>query len=84
MHVAGGVPGSFILLQFDHAAISDVIQVDATTGELFLEEVADVRRNKLVFEHLCAVAACPEASLALVTSSVRGGKGGGAAWASWA
>ena len=41
-------------------------------GELFLEEVADVRRYKLVFEHLRAVAASPEASLSLVTSGITG------------
>jgi transcriptional regulator with XRE-family HTH domain len=67
-----GMPGSFILLQFGDAAIPDVIYVDTMAGELFLEEVADVRRYKLVFEHLRAVAASPEASLSLVTSSIAG------------
>jgi transcriptional regulator with XRE-family HTH domain len=67
-----GMPGSFILLQFGDAAIPDVIYVDTMAGELFLEEVADVRRYKLVFEHLRAVAASPEASLSLVTSSITG------------
>ena len=65
-----GMPGSFILLQFGDAAIPDVIYVDTMAGELFLEEVADVRRYKLVFEHLRAVAASPEASLSLVTSAI--------------
>ena len=67
-----GMPGSFILLQFGDAAIPDVIYVDSMAGELFLEEVADVRRYRLVFEHLRAVAASPEASLSLVTSSITG------------
>ena len=67
-----GMPGSFILLQFGDAAIPDVIYVDTMAGELFLEEVADVRRYKLVFEHLRAVAASPEASLSLVTSGITG------------
>jgi transcriptional regulator with XRE-family HTH domain len=67
-----GMPGSFILLQFGDAAIPDVIYVDTMAGELFLEEVADVRRYKLVFEHLRAVAASPEASLSLVTSAITG------------
>jgi hypothetical protein len=65
-------PGSFILLQFGDAAIPDVIYIDTMAGELFLEEVADVRRYKLVFEHLRAVAASPEASLSLVTSGITG------------
>lgn len=67
-----GMPGSFILLQFGDPAIPDVIYVDTMAGELFLEEVADVRRYKLVFEHLRAVAASPEASLSLVTSAITG------------
>jgi hypothetical protein len=67
-----GMPGSFILLQFGDAAIPDVIYVDTMAGELFLEEEADVRRYKLVFEHLRAVAASPEASLSLVTSASTG------------
>ncbi len=67
-----GMPGSFIVLQFDEAAIPDVIYVDTMAGELFLEEEADVRRYKLVFEHLRAVAASPEASLSLVTSAITG------------
>ena len=67
-----GMPGSFILLRFGDAAIPDVIYVDTMAGELFLEEVADVRRYKLVFEHLRAVAASPEASLSLVTSGIMG------------
>jgi transcriptional regulator with XRE-family HTH domain len=67
-----GMPGSFILLQFGDAAIPDVIYVDTMAGELFLEEEADVRRYKLVFEHLRAVAASPEASLSLVTSAITG------------
>ena len=67
-----GMPGSFILLQFGDAAIPDVIYVNTMAGELFLEEEADVRRYKLVFEHLRAVAASPEASLSLVTSAITG------------
>lgn len=67
-----GMPGSFILLQFGDAAIPDVIYVDTMAGELFLEEETDVRRYKLVFEHLRAVAASPEASLSLVTSAITG------------
>jgi hypothetical protein len=66
------MPGSFILLQFDEANIPDVIYVDTMAGELFLEEEEDVRRYKLVFEHLRAVAASPEASLSLVTSAITG------------
>jgi hypothetical protein len=63
-----GMPGSFIVLQFTEEAIPDVIYVDSMAGELFLEEDRDVRRYKLVFEHLRAVAASPDASRRLIAS----------------
>jgi transcriptional regulator with XRE-family HTH domain len=63
-----GMPGSFVFLQFAEAAIPDVIYVDSMAGELFLEEEGDVRRYKLVFEHLRAVAASPDASRSLIAS----------------
>src|SRR5439155_18735629 len=63
-----GMPGSFIVLQFAEEAIPDVIYVESMAGELFLEEDRDVRRYKLVFEHLRAVAASPDASRRLIAS----------------
>ena len=60
-----GMPGSFIVLQFAEEAIPDVIYIDSMAGDLFLEEESDVRRYKLVFEHLRAVSASPDASRAL-------------------
>ena len=63
-----GMPGSFIVLQFAEEAIPDVIYVESMAGELFLEQESDVRRYKLVFEHLRAVSASPDASRSLLTS----------------
>jgi hypothetical protein len=37
-------------------------------GELFLEHESDVRRYKLMFEHLRAVAASPDVSRSLLGS----------------
>jgi hypothetical protein len=65
-----GMRGSFVFLQFAEAAIPDVIYVDSMAGELFLEEDSEVRRYRVVFEHLRAVAASPNASRSLVTSLV--------------
>ena len=65
-----GMPGSFVFLQFAEPAIPDVIYVDSMAGELFLEEEGDVRRYRLVFEHLRAVAASPDASRSLIASIV--------------
>jgi transcriptional regulator with XRE-family HTH domain len=63
-----GMPGSFIVLQFADASIPDVIYIDSMAGELFLEEEGDVRRYKLTFEHLRAVAVSPDASRSLVAA----------------
>ncbi len=63
-----GMPGSFVFMQFGEAAIPDVIYIDSMAGDLFLEAEADVRRYRLVFEHLRAVAACPDDSRSLVAA----------------
>ena len=63
-----GMPGSFIVLQFTEEAIPDVIYIDSMAGDLFLEAESDVRRYKLIFEHLRAVAASPDASRSLLAS----------------
>jgi len=63
-----GMPGSFVFMQFGEAAIPDVIYIDSMAGDLFLEAEADVRRYRLVFEHLRAVAASPDDSRSLVAA----------------
>jgi transcriptional regulator with XRE-family HTH domain len=63
-----GMPGSFVFMQFDEATIPEVIYIDSMAGDLFLEAEADVRRYRLVFEHLRAVAASPNDSRSLVNA----------------
>jgi transcriptional regulator with XRE-family HTH domain len=63
-----GMPGSFVFMQFTEATIPDVIYLDSMAGDLFLEAEADVRRYRLAFEHLRAVAVSPDASRALVAA----------------
>ena len=65
-----GMPGSFVLMQFGEPAIPDVVYIDSMAGDLFLEEESDIRRYTLIFEHLRAVAASPDASRSLVASFV--------------
>jgi hypothetical protein len=65
-----GMPGSFVFMQFAEAAIPDVVYIDSMAGELFLEEESDVRRYKLVFEHLRAVADSPDAARSLIAGLV--------------
>ncbi|HEY6278358.1 MAG TPA: helix-turn-helix transcriptional regulator [Streptosporangiaceae bacterium] len=67
-----GMPGSFVYMQFAEKTISDVVYIDHMAGELFLEEEMDVRRYKLVFEHLRAVAASPDASRSLLADLAAG------------
>jgi transcriptional regulator with XRE-family HTH domain len=62
-----GMPGSFVFMQFSDATISDVVYIDSMAGELFLEAESDVRRYRLVFEHLRAVAESPGASRSLIS-----------------
>lgn len=61
-----GMPGSFVYMTFAETAVPDVIYVDGMAGELFLEKERDVRRYKLTFEHLSAVAASPGMSRSMV------------------
>jgi transcriptional regulator with XRE-family HTH domain len=63
-----GMPGSFVFMQFAEAAIPYVIYLDSMAGDLFLEAEADVRRYRLAFEHLRAVAVSPGESRALVAA----------------
>jgi transcriptional regulator with XRE-family HTH domain len=63
-----GMPGSFVFMQFAEATIPYVIYLDSMAGDLFLEAEADVRRYRLAFEHLRAVAVSPDASRALVAA----------------
>ena len=59
-----------MFLQFAEAAIPDVIYIDSMAGELFLEEEAEVRRYRVMFEHLRAVASSPDVSRSLVASII--------------
>ena len=65
-----GMADSFVFLQFAEEAIPDVVSVETMAGELFLEAESDIRRYKLVFEHLRAVAASPDASRSLIAGTV--------------
>ena len=65
-----GMPGSFVFMQFTEPAIADVVYIDSMAGELFLEAESDVRRYRLVFEHLRAVAESPGASRSLIAGLV--------------
>jgi transcriptional regulator with XRE-family HTH domain len=62
-----GMHGSFTIMQFDEEN-TDVVYLEGTTADLFLEDGKDIQRYRLVFERLQAVAASPEATRALVAA----------------
>ncbi|MGH3974146.1 MAG: helix-turn-helix domain-containing protein [Pseudonocardiaceae bacterium] len=55
-----GMPGSFILIDFPNPADPDVVYLDSMAGDLFLEKETELRRYRLLFEHLRAVASSPD------------------------
>ena len=55
-----GMPGSFILLDFPNPADPNVVHIDSLAGDLFLEKEADIRRYRLLFDHLRAIASRPD------------------------
>jgi transcriptional regulator with XRE-family HTH domain len=63
-----GMPGSFILLDFPNPADPDVVYIDSLAGDLFLEKEADLRRYRLLFEHLRAVASGPDQTASMVAT----------------
>lgn len=63
-----GMPGSFILLEFRDPADPDVVYIDSLAGDLFLEKEVDLRRYRLLFEHLRAVASSPDQTVKMVAS----------------
>jgi transcriptional regulator with XRE-family HTH domain len=64
----GGMPGSFVIMDFREPADPEVVYVESMAGELFLERETDVRRYGLVFNHLRAVALSPDDSAGLVAT----------------
>jgi hypothetical protein len=56
--------GSFAILRFEEA--QDVVYIESSTNDLFLESQEDIGRYSLMFEDLQALALSPEASDALL------------------
>lgn len=63
-----GMPGSFAVLDFPNPADPAVVHIDTMAGDLFLESEADLRRYRLLFEHLRAVASSPDQSTSLLAT----------------
>lgn len=63
-----GMPGSFILLDFPNPADPNVVHIDSLAGDLFLEKEADIRRYRLLFDHLRAVASRPDQTTSMLVT----------------
>ncbi len=66
-----GMPGSFVILQFADAGVSDVVYIETQAGDLFLESDTDLSRFSAIFEHLRALALPPDASAELIRGAAR-------------
>jgi Domain of unknown function (DUF5753) len=51
--------GSFITLEFPDPADPGLVYIESMAGDLFLEDEAELRRYRLMFEHLRAAALRP-------------------------
>jgi transcriptional regulator with XRE-family HTH domain len=61
-----GMPGQFLILDFDDPLDTDLVYIDSQAGEIFLESDTDIERFRDSFEHLVAVAMSPEDSVGLI------------------
>lgn len=61
-----GMDGSFVILDFPDGDDQSIVYVESAAGGLFLEEVAEIRRYMLMFEHLRAAASGLDATAALL------------------
>jgi hypothetical protein len=69
--VAGAHPGMgkpFVILAFPERADPDVVYLEDLTSTLYLEDVDEIDRYNMLFNHLRATALSFEESVALITS----------------
>lgn len=62
-----GMPGQFVLMDFEDPMDTDLVYIDSMAGDLFLESEAEIRRYRSICDNLVAVALSPNASVSLVT-----------------
>jgi hypothetical protein len=72
---AGAHPGMgkpFVILSFPERADPDVVYLEDLTSTLYLEDVDEIDRYNVLFNHLRATALSFEESAALITSVAKG------------
>jgi len=63
-----GMDGGFTIFGFSQSAASDVVHLDNTTGDLYLETPGEIEQYNRVFAQLRSAALEPDASAALVAA----------------
>jgi len=61
-----GITGSFIVLEFPDPTDPDLLYVEYPTGSTHIEEIDEVSRARLLFDHLSSRALSPTDSLAVI------------------
>lgn len=61
-----GMPGAFVLMDFNDPMDTDLIYIDSMAGDLFLESDADISRYTSIFDNLRAVALSPDGSATII------------------
>ncbi len=67
-----GMPGQFLILEFEDPMDADLIYLDSQAGEIFLESDADIKHFRTDFDQLVAVAKSPKDSLSLIAEIATG------------
>ncbi|MEV8440148.1 helix-turn-helix transcriptional regulator [Actinosynnema sp. NPDC051121] len=67
-----GMPGEFVVMEFEDSLDADLIHVDGQAGEIFLESEADIKRFRDGFDHLVAVAKSPDDSVKSIAEIATG------------
>jgi transcriptional regulator with XRE-family HTH domain len=67
-----GMEGSFVILEFDEASLSDVVYVEGRSGQLFLNRPVDLRVFRETLDYLRASAASPDDSVSLMRNLLTG------------
>jgi len=63
-----GMDGAFVVLDFPDPADQSIVYTESAAGGLFLEEEVEIRRYKLMFEHLRAAALRPDETVSLLAA----------------
>lgn len=63
-----GIEGSFVIMSFEEELSSDIVFIEGTAGEAYVENASRVDRCKIVFDRLRARALSSEQSIAWMTA----------------